>query len=128
MGSARIPLIAGGLAVAAMAAALVAILAGEATTALYIGAAIGAGAALLLAAAHLLANRGGAEAWSAIAPLAIITGLLGVAASSASCGAACVAAAGPAAAMTLFLPDISRAWNRATLRRGFSRGRRGSAA
>ena len=128
MRSPRIPVIAGGLAVAAMAAALVAILAGEATTPLYIGAAIAAGTAFALAIAHLLAKRSGAEAWAALAPLAIITGLLGVAASGANCGVACVAAAGPAAAATLFLPDLAHLRNRAALRRSLVRGRRGSAA
>ena len=118
--SSRIPFIAGALAVAAMSAALVAILAGQATTPLYIATAITAGAALLLAATHLLANRSSTNAWAAIAPLAIITALLGAAATGASCGAACTAAAGPAAAATLFLPDLSRAWNRATLRRGLA--------
>ncbi len=119
--SSRIPLIAGGLAVAAMSAALVAILAGQATTPLYIGATIAAATALFLAATHLLATRPSANAWAAIAPLAIITALLGAAATGASCGPACTAAAGPAAAATLLLPDLSRAWNRATLRRGLAR-------
>ena len=121
MRSPRIPYIAGGLAVAAMSAALIAVLAGEATTPLYIGAAIAAGAALLLAAVHLLANRAGIDAWATAAPLAIITALLGVAASGASCGVACIAAAGPAAAVALTLPDLSRTWNRAALRRGLAR-------
>ena len=128
MQSPRIPVIAGGLAVAAMAAVVAAILAGEATIPFYVGAAIAAGAALLLAAAHLLARRAGTEAWGALAPLAIIAALLGVAASGASCGTACAAAAGPAAAATLLLPDLSRLRHRATLRRGLERGRRGSAA
>jgi len=128
MQSPRIPVIAGGLAVAAMAAVVAAILAGEATIPLYIGAAIAAGAALLLAAGHLLARRAGTEAWAAVAPLAIIAALLGVAASGASCGTACAAAAGPAAATTLLLPDLSRLRNRAALRRSLVRGRRGSAA
>lgn len=128
MSSARLPFIAGALAIAAMAAALTAILAGAAGTPLYIGAAIAAGIALVLAAAHLLPKRSSPEAWAAIAPLAIIAGLLGVAASGASCGVACVAAAGPAAAATLFLPDLPRLRNRASLRRSLARGRRGSAA
>ena len=128
MPAARLPFIAGTLAIAAMAVALVAILAGEATTPLYIGAAIAAGTALALAIAHLLAKRSSPEAWTAVAPLAIITGLLGVAATGASCGVACVAAAGPAAAATLFLPVLARLRNRAALRRNLARGRRGSAA
>ena len=128
MQSPRIPVIAGGLAAASMTAVIVAILAGEATTPLYIGAAIAAGAALLLGAAHLLANRAGTEAWTAVAPLAVITALLGVAASGASCGTACAAAAGPAAAATLFLPDLHHLRDRAAQRRSLARGRRGSAA
>lgn len=127
MPAARLPFIAGTLAIAAMAAALVAILAGEATTPLYIGVAIAAGTALALAIVHLLAKRSIPEAWTALAPLAIITGLLGVAATGASCGVACVAAAGPAAAATLFLPDLERLRNRTALRRNLARGRRGSA-
>lgn len=128
MPAARLPFITGTLAIAAITAALVAILAGEATTPLYIGAAIAAGTALALATAHLLAKRSSPETWTTLAPLAIITGLLGVAATGASCGVACVAAAGPAAAATLFLPDLARLRNRAALRRSFARGRRGSAA
>ena len=128
MQSPRIPVIAGGLAAAAMTAVIIAILAGEATTPLYIGAAIAAGAALLLGIAHLLSNRAGAEAWAAVAPLAVITALLGVAASGASCGTACAAAAGPAAAATLFLPDLPRLRNRAALHRSLVRGQRGPAA
>lgn len=127
MPAARLPFIAATLAIGAMAAALAAILAGEATTPLYIGAAITAGTALALATAHLLAKRSSPGAWTALAPLAIITGLLGVAATGASCGVACVAAAGPAAAATLFLPDLARLRNRAALRRNLARGRRGSA-
>ena len=128
MPAARLPFIAATLAIGAMAVALAAILAGEATIPLYIGAAIAAGTALALATAHLLAKRSSPEAWAALAPLAIITGLLGVAATGASCGVACVAAAGPAAAATLLLPDLSRLRNRAALRRNLARGRRGSAA
>ena len=117
MQSPRIPYIAGALAIAAISAALIAVLAGQATTPLYIATAIAAATALLLAATHLLATRAAPEAWSAAAPLAIITALLSVAATGASCGAACIAAAGPTAAVALTLPDISRTWNRGSVRR-----------
>ena len=121
MQSPRIPYIAGGLAIAAISAALIATLAGEATTPLYIATTIAAATALLLAATHLLATRSAPAAWSATAPLAIITALLAVAASGASCGAACIAAAGPAAAVAVTLPDISRTWSRIALRRSLAR-------
>ena len=102
-----IPLLAGVLAGAAVASAVVAVLVGEASTGLYLGAVIAAALATALFVGHLLWSRAEWSAWGAIAPLGVVVGLLGVAASGASCGVACLAIGAPVASVGLFLPDLS---------------------
>ena len=107
-------------------AAFVATLIGRESTLLYAVCAAAAGAGLLLMLLQLAWTdrsdwRRSAErspAWYALAPMTIVVSLLGVAASGASCGVACIAWGAPAAAAVLAAPDV-RGWvsRRQTLRR-----------
>ncbi len=110
--------IAGTLTAAGIAAAFVATLIGHDSTGLYIICATIAAAGLLLMLLQIARRRRDAAPWYALAPMAIVVALLGVAASGASCGVACIAWGGPAAAVTLAAPDI-RGWfrSRTPLRR-----------
>ena len=100
-----------------IAAAFVATLIGRESTLLYAVCAAAAGAGLLLMLLQLVGTyrsegqRSGerSPAWYALAPMAIVVSLLGVAASGASCGVACIAWGTPAAAAVLAAPDI-RGW------------------
>ena len=102
-----IPLLAGGLAVAAVAAAVVAVLLGHASTDLYLGATVAAGVATALFVTHLIRSRAELSAWAAVAPLGVVLGLLGVAASGASCGVACIAVGAPIAGLALSPPSLN---------------------
>ena len=102
-----IPLLAGGLAVAAVAAAVVAVLLGHASTDLYLGATIAAAGATALFVVHLIRSRAELSAWAAVAPLGVVLGLLGVAASGASCGVACIAVGAPIAGLALSPPSLN---------------------
>ena len=102
-----IPLLAGVLAGAAVASAVVAVLVGEASTGLYLGAVIAAALATALFVGQLLWSRAEWRAWGAVAPLGIVVGVLGVAASGASCGVACLAIGAPVASVGLLVPDLS---------------------
>ena len=102
-----IPLLAGGLAVASVAAAVVAVLLGHASTDLYLGATIVAAVATALFIAHLIRSRADLSAWTAVAPLGVVLGLLGVAASGASCGVACIAVGAPIAGLALSTPTLN---------------------
>ena len=102
-----IPLLAGGLAAAAVAAALVAVLLGYASTDLYLGATIAAAAATALFVLHLIRTRADLSAWTAVAPLGVVLGLLGVAAGGASCGVACIAVGAPIAGLALSPPTLN---------------------
>lgn len=102
------------LTVAAIASAFVATLVGQESNALYVGCAVAAGVGLLFMAWHLLRQRQGrsmtnVSAWASLAPMAIVVSLLGIAASGASCGVACIAWGTPAAAAAALLPDL-RGW------------------
>ena len=99
-------LIGAGLAAAAVAAAIAAVLLGEASTNLYLGAAIAAGAGTALFVGQLIRSRADLSAWSAVAPLGVALGLLGVAASGASCGVACLAVGAPVAGLALYAPEL----------------------
>ena len=92
-----------------IAAAFVATLIGHDSTGLYIVCAVVAAAGLLLMLLHVARRRQDAAPWYALAPMAIVVGLLGIAASGATCGVACIAWGSPVAAATLALPDL-RAW------------------
>ncbi len=109
----RLTTIAAALTAVGIAAAFVATLIGQESVALYIVCAVVAGLGLLLMLLQLARSRGGApersQAWSALAPMAIVVSLLGVAASGATCGVACIAWGTPAAAAVLAAPDI-RGW------------------
>ncbi len=112
-------LLAGTLAVGGVGSAFAATLIGRDSTALYIVCAALAAAGLLLMLPQLARSRPGSAApWYALAPMAIIVALLGVAASGASCGVACIAWGTPAAAAALAAPDV-RDWfgRRRALRR-----------
>ncbi len=110
-GGSAIPLIAGGLAVASVAAAIVAVLLDQASPNLYLGAAIAAAAGTALFVAHLVRSRADLASWSAVAPLGVVLGLLGVAASGASCGVACLAIGAPIAGLALAPPNLNlRRW------------------
>ncbi len=103
---------AAGLTAAGIAAAFVATLFGRESGALYVICAVVAGVGLSLMVVQLARSRVGAErwqAWSALAPMAIVVSLLGVAASGASCGVACIAWGTPAAAALVAAPDV-RGW------------------
>ena len=102
-----IPLLAGVLAGAAVASAVVAVLVGEASTGLYLGAVIAAALATALFVGQLLWSRAEWRAWGAVAPLGVVVGLLGVAASGASCGVACLAIGAPVASVGLLVPDLN---------------------
>ena len=101
--------LAGTLGAGGIAAAFVATLIGRDSTGLYIVCAVIAAAGLLLMLLHVARSRRDAAPWYALAPMAIVVALLGVAASGATCGVACIAWATPAAAATLAAPDI-RGW------------------
>ena len=92
-----------------IAAAFVATLIGQESEALYIGCAAAAGLGLLLMLAHVWRTRAGGLPVTTLAPVAIAAALLGIAASGASCGVACIAWGTPAAAASLVLPDV-RGW------------------
>lgn len=102
--------IAGSLTVGGISAAFAATLIGQDSTPLYIVCVSVAGAGLLLMLLHVARQRGDASApWYALAPMAIVVALLGIAASGATCGVACIAWGTPAAAATLAVPDL-RGW------------------
>ncbi len=105
-------LFAGTLTTAGIAAAFVATLINQDSTGLYIICAVIAAAGLLLMLLQVARTRRDAApryAWYALAPMAIVVALLGIAASGATCGVACIAWGTPAAAATLAAPDI-RGW------------------
>ena len=95
------------MAAAAVAAAIVAVLLGAASAELYLGAAIAAGAGTALFVGQLIRSRADLLAWSAVAPLGVALGLLGVAASGASCGVACLAVGAPTAGLALYIPELN---------------------
>lgn len=101
-----IPLLAFGLAAGAVVAAIAAVLVGAASDTLYLGALIAAASGAALYAAHLLFCRADLASWAAAAPLGVVVGLLGVAASGASCGVACLAIGAPVASIGLIAPDF----------------------
>ena len=101
--------IAGTLTTGGIAAAFVATLINQDSTGLYIICAAIAAAGLLLMLLHIARRRQDAAPWYALAPMAIVVTLLGIAASGATCGVACIAWGTPAAAATLAVPDI-RGW------------------
>ncbi|MCY3569379.1 MAG: hypothetical protein OXH38_12170 [Chloroflexi bacterium] len=102
--------LAGTLTAAGIAAAFVATLINQDSTGLYIVCATVAAAGLLLMLLHVArTRRSPAAPWFALAPMAIVVALLGIAASGATCGVACIAWGTPAAAATLAAPDI-RGW------------------
>ena len=103
-------LLAGSLTAAGIAAAFVATLINRDSTGLYIVCATVAAAGLLLMLLHIArTRRSPAAPWFALAPMAIVVALLGIAASGATCGVACIAWGTPAAAATLAVPDL-RGW------------------
>ncbi len=103
-------LLAGTLTGAGIAAAFVATLINQDSVGLYIVCAVVAAAGLLLMLLHVArTRRSPAAPWYALAPMAIVVALLGIAASGATCGVACIAWGTPAAAATLAAPDI-RGW------------------
>ena len=105
-------LLAGTLTTAGIAAAFVATLINHDSTGLYIICAVIAAAGLLLMLLQVARTRRDAApryGWYALAPMAIVVALLGIAASGATCGVACIAWGTPAAAATLAAPDI-RSW------------------
>ena len=102
-------LLAGTLTTAGIAAAFVATLIGHESLSLYIVCAVVAAAGLLLTLLHVARRRRDAAPWYALAPMAIVVALLGVAASGATCGVACIAWGSSVAAATLVIPDI-RGW------------------
>ena len=101
--------IAATLTAGGIAAAFVATLLSYDSTGLYIVCAAIAAAGLLLMLLHIARRRQDAAPWYALAPMAIVVALLGIAASGASCGVACIAWGSPVAAATLVVPDI-RGW------------------
>ena len=102
-----VPLLAGALAVTSVVAAVVAVLLGHASTDLYLGATIAAAVATALFVTHLIRARADLSAWTAVAPLGVVLGLLGVAASGASCGVACIAVGAPIAGLALSPPTLN---------------------
>ncbi len=102
-------LIAGTLTTAGIAAAFVATLIGQESTGLYIICATIAAAGLLLMLLHVARRRRDAAPWYALAPMAVVVTLLGIAASGATCGVACIAWGSPVAGALLVVPDI-RGW------------------
>ena len=105
----RMTLFAGTLTTAGIAAAFVATLIGRDSLSLYIVCAVVAAAGLLLMLLQVARRRQDSTPWYALAPMAIVVALLGIAASGATCGVACIAWGTPAAAATLAAPDI-RGW------------------
>ena len=103
------PLIAAALTAGGIAAAFVATLLDHDSTGLYIICAVVAAAGLALMLLHVARRRTATTPWYALAPMAIVVALLGVAASGATCGVACIAWGTPAAAATLAMPDL-RSW------------------
>ena len=103
--------IAASLTAAAIAAAFAATLLGHESNAVYVGCAVAAGAGLLLMVWHLARTRTQSDAsgFYALAPMAIVVSLLGIAASGATCGVACIAWGTPAAAVAMTAPDL-RGW------------------
>ncbi|MCY3734422.1 MAG: hypothetical protein OXG42_09095 [Chloroflexi bacterium] len=97
------------LTTAGIAAAFVATLIGRESLSLYIVCAVVAAAGLLLMLLHIARRRRHSAPWYALAPMAIVVALLGIAASGATCGVACIAWGSPVAAATLVIPDI-RGW------------------
>ena len=105
------------LTTSGIAAAFVATLIGRDSTSLYIVCAVVAAAGLLLLLLEV-ARRRRAAPWIAVAPMSIVVALLGIAASGARCGVACIAWGSPLAAATLFVPDLRGWWSsRRPLRR-----------
>ena len=102
-------LVAGTLTTAGIAAAFVATLIGQESTGLYIICATIAAAGLLLMLLHVARRRRDAAPWYAVAPMAVVVTLLGIAASGATCGVACIAWGSPVAGALLVVPDI-RGW------------------
>ena len=102
-------LLAATLTTGGIAAAFVATLIGRDSTGLYIICATIAAAGLLLMLLHVARRRRDAAPWYALAPMAVVVTLLGIAASGATCGVACIAWGSPVAAATLVIPDI-RGW------------------
>ena len=102
-------LLAGTLTTAGIVAAFVATLIGQDSTGLYIVCAAIAAAGLLLKLLHLARRRRDPMPWYTLTPMAIVVALLGIAASGATCGVACIAWGTPAAAATLAAPDL-RGW------------------
>ena len=94
---------------AGIAAAFVATLIGHESLSLYIVCAVVAAAGLLLMLLHIARRRRDSAPWYALAPMAIVVALLGIAASGATCGVACIAWGSPVAAATLAVPDL-RGW------------------
>ncbi len=98
------------LTIGAIAAAFAATLLDHHSTSLYIVCAVLAAAGLALMLLLVVRRRQDPSLPRyALAPMAIVVALLGVAASGASCGVACIAWGAPAAAATLAAPDL-RAW------------------
>ncbi len=103
-------LIAGSLTVGGIAAAFAATLINQDSVGLYVICAVVAAAGLALMLLHVARSRGQASTpWYALTPMAIVVALLGIAASGATCGVACIAWGTPAAAATLAAPDL-RNW------------------
>ena len=92
-----------------IAAAFVATLIDQDSTALYLVCAVVAAAGLALMLLNVVRQRRDAAPWYALAPMAIVVTLLGIAASGATCGVACIAWGSPVAAATLAAPDL-RSW------------------
>ena len=102
-------IIAATLTTGGIAAAFVATLIDQASTGLYIVCAVIAAAGLLLMLLHIARRRRDAAPWYALAPMAVVVTLLGIAASGATCGVACIAWGSPVAGVLLVVPDI-RGW------------------
>ena len=106
----RMTLFAGTLTTAGIAAAFVATLIGRDSLSLNIVCAVIAAAGLLLMLLHSRPTPTGQRPpGTPSLPMAIVVALLGIAASGATCGVACIAWGTPAAAATLAAPDI-RGW------------------
>ena len=101
--------IAGTLTGGGIAAAFVATLIGQDSTGLYIICAAISAAGLLLMLLHIARRGQDAAPWYALAPMAVVVTLLGIAASGATCGVACIAWGSPVAGVLLVVPDI-RGW------------------
>lgn len=97
------------LTTAGIAAAFVATLIGHESLSLYFVCAVVAAAGLSLMLLHVARRRRDSAPWYALAPMAIVVALLGIAASGATCGVACIAWGSPVAGVMLVVPDI-RGW------------------